>query len=138
MSRWRLFYHVVWATKGREPVITPDREPAVQQRLRAAAERQEIIVHAIGGTDDHVHLAVSIPPTTTIATALQRIKGASSRDLNEEFGGGFSWQADYSIDSFSERHLDRVIGYITDQRRHHAEGSLWERIELSTGADRSK
>ncbi len=130
MSRWRLFYHVVWATKDRKPLITLEREGLVHHRLRQEAERLDIIVHAIGGIDDHVHMAVSIPPTISIADALHRIKGASSRAINGEFGGGFHWQPNYNIDSFSERHLDRVVGYIRNQRQHHVDGSLWERIEL--------
>ena len=131
MSRWRLFYHVVWATNGREALITPDRESVVHDELRAAAERQEIIVHAIGSTDDHVHMAVSIPPTTAVTTAIGRIKGASSHALNLQFNGNFGWQKEYSVDSFSERHLDRVVSYVTNQRDHHAAGSLWTRIELA-------
>ncbi len=130
MSRWRLFYHVVWATRDRQPLITVDRESRVQQCLRATAERLDIIVHAVGGTDDHVHLAVSIPPRIAISDAMHRIKGASSRAINETFAGGFQWQADYNIDSFSERHLSRVVGYIINQWRHHADGVRWERVEL--------
>jgi putative transposase len=79
--------------------------------------------------DDHIHMAVSIPPSMAVATAVQRLKGASSRELNEEFGGAFGWQGEYSVDSFSERHLDRVIAYVENQRRHHAEGKLWPSIE---------
>jgi len=53
--------------------------------------------------------------------------------INEEFGDGFGWQAEYSVDSFAERHLPRVVSYIVDQRRHHAEGTLWPAIEELPG-----
>ncbi len=102
----------------------------MHQQLRETAERLGVIVHAVGGTDDHIHMAVSIPPTISIADAMHRIKGSSSRAINQAFAGGFQWQPDYSIDSFAERHLGRVVGYILNQRRHHAEGALWDRIEL--------
>ncbi|MGA7669210.1 MAG: IS200/IS605 family transposase [Nitrolancea sp.] len=131
MSRWRLYYHVVWATRDRQPIITTEREETVHRCLRETAERHQISVHAVGGIDDHVHVAVSIPATMTVADAMHRIKGASSRSINEIVGGGFQWQPDYSIDSFSERHLNAVVKYITDQRRHHSEGTIWERIELA-------
>ena len=29
MAYWRLFYHFVWTTKNREPLLTPDIEPSV-------------------------------------------------------------------------------------------------------------
>jgi putative transposase len=132
VSRWRLYYHVVWGTRDRQPLITSEREGPVHRCLRKAAEHHNIVVHAVGGVDDHVHMAISIPPTMTVSDAMHRIKGASSRAINEELGGGFQWQPDYSIDSFSERHLRSVVGYIANQRSHHVEGTLWERIELES------
>ncbi|HET7036502.1 MAG TPA: IS200/IS605 family transposase [Thermomicrobiaceae bacterium] len=134
MPRWWLFHHLVWATKGREPLMTPERAAVVHRHLRNAAHRHEIPVHAVGGVADHVHLAVSIPPTMAVATAVQRIKGASSRDITVDIGDAFGWQGDYSVDSFSKRHLAQVIAYIEDQPRHHAEGTLWPAIEVLPGA----
>ena len=129
MPRWRLFYHLVWGTRGRRPLITRERAPMVHRQLRLAAHRHGMLVHAVGGVADHVHLAVSIPPTLPVATAVQRIKGASSRAIAGECGDEFGWQPDYSVDSFSERHLTRVIAYIEAQPSHHAEGTLWHAIE---------
>ncbi|HET7038083.1 MAG TPA: IS200/IS605 family transposase [Thermomicrobiaceae bacterium] len=129
MSRWRLFYHLVWATKGRQPLITPQIAPTVHRHLRQAAHRHNLMVHAVGGVADHVHLAVSLPPTLPVATAVQRIKGASSRAITEELGIDFGWQGDYSVDSFAGRHLAAVIAYIENQPRHHADGTLWSMIE---------
>ena len=125
----RLFYHLIWSTAGREPVIDQSREQTVHHHLREVANRHGIIVHAIGGTDDHVHLAVSIPPTIAVATAIQRIKGGSSRAINEELKLEFHWQAEYGVDTFSKRRFGDVVSYITHQRQHHADGSLWVSIE---------
>ena len=129
MPRWRLFYHLVWATRGREPLISPAREAGVHRVLRETARHHGVIVHAVGGVADHVHLAVSIPPSLAVATAIQRIKGGSARVLNAEFGDGFGWQVDYGVDTFSERQLTRVVDYIEQQHRHHAEQTLWPAIE---------
>ncbi len=129
MPRWRLFYHLVWATRGREPSITPAREPEVHRVLRQTARSHGIIVHAVGGVADHVHLAVSIPPSLAVATAVQRIKGGSARTLNATFGDGFGWQGEYGVDTFGERHLAAVVAYIERQHRHHAEQTLWPSIE---------
>ncbi|MGA7671091.1 MAG: IS200/IS605 family transposase [Nitrolancea sp.] len=134
----RLFYHLVWSTAGREPIIDQAREQIIHDHMRAVANRHGIIVHAIGGTDDHVHLAVSIPPTLAVATAVQRIKGGSSRAINEEFMREFRWQAEYGVDTFSKRHLGGVVGYISHQRQHHADGSLWASIEPHDHDDATK
>ncbi len=125
----RLFYHLVWSTADRQPIIDQARESIVHHHLRQVAERHGIIVHAIGGIEDHVHLAVTIPPTLAVATAIQRIKGGSSRAINEEFGQDFRWQAEYGVDTFSKRHLRNVVAYITQQRQHHTDGTLWSAVE---------
>ncbi len=125
----RLFYHLVWSTADREPIIDYAREELIHCHLREAAKRHNIIVHAIGGIEDHIHLAVSIPSALAVATAVQRIKGGSSRAINETLGQEFRWQAEYGVDTFSKRHLKDVVAYISNQRKHHADGSLWLSIE---------
>jgi putative transposase len=129
MSWWQLYYHVVWATRGREPLIVQSIEPLVHRQLRLIAQHQHVTVHAVGGTDDHIHMAITIPPTLAVATAMKHIKGVSSHDMSLEIGGTFGWQADYGINTFSERHLPRVVAYIENQRRHHADQTLWPAIE---------
>ena len=124
MPRWRLFYHLVWSTDDRRPIITPPIEAAVHRELRAVASRYGIIVHAIGGVEDHIHLVVSIPPKLSVADAVQRLKRASSHALRAEFGDTFRWQTEYSVDSFSERHLPTVIAYVENQRQRHLNRTL--------------
>lgn len=135
VARWRLFYHLVWATRDREPLITPTLQPHLYRHLSQIAQKYEILVHAIGGIEDHVHLAASIPPSLAVATAVRRIKGTSSRAINEEFGGGFGWQNEYGVNSFGEQHLRVVVAYIENQRRRHARGRIWPEAELSTPSD---
>jgi len=129
MPRWRLFYHLVWSTDGRRPIITPPIELAAHREVRAVADRCGILVHAIGGIEDHIHVVVSIPPKLSVADAVQRLKGTSSHALRAEFGDTFKWQSEYSVDSFSERHLPTVIAYVQNQRQHHQDKSLIASIE---------
>jgi putative transposase len=119
VPRCRLFYHLVWSTRGRQPIISPTIEANVHGHLRSVALRHGVEVHAIGGVDDHVHLAVSIPPSLSVADAVRRIKGASSRALRIEYGPTFGWQQEYSADSISRRNLPAVVTYIVNQRQHH-------------------
>jgi putative transposase len=129
VPRWRLFYHLVWSTDGRRPIINPLIESAAHRELRAVASRYGILVHAIGGIEDHLHLMVSIPPKLSVADAVQRLKGTSSHALRAEFGEMFKWQNEYSVDSFSERHLPAVIAYVENQRQHHRNRTLIASIE---------
>jgi putative transposase len=133
MPYWRLFYHVVWATHGREPLIATEIEQSVYGILRDAAERHGLIVHAIGGIEDHVHLALSIPPSISIADAIGKLKGASAYQINRRYssklGYIFAWQAEYGITSLSDSHLDAVRNYIKNQRRRHSVGQVRPELE---------
>jgi hypothetical protein len=83
------------------------------------------IPHAINGMSDHAHVAISIPPKLSIATTIGQLKGASSHHVNETYtDGAFAWQAEYGILSFSERSLTRVVDYVKNQKKHHAENTL--------------
>ncbi|HEX3723484.1 MAG TPA: IS200/IS605 family transposase [Nitrolancea sp.] len=129
MSWWTLFFHLVWATRGRERLITQALEPMIHRQLREIAQHHGIGVYAVEGVEDHVHMAVSIPPSLSVAAAIKRIKGASSHAINQAVDEAFGWQGEYGVDTFSERHLPRVIAYIDNQHRHHAEKTLWPSIE---------
>ena len=49
MALWRLYYHLIWATKERQPLITPERETEVYGYIIGKADKLGSIIHAIGG-----------------------------------------------------------------------------------------
>jgi REP element-mobilizing transposase RayT len=85
MPLWRLFYHLVWATHERQSLISPAHEQILYPYIKGKADFLGCQLHAIGGTENHVHLIVSIPPKLSISDFAKRIKGSSSRYLNQEF-----------------------------------------------------
>jgi Transposase IS200 like len=84
MPLWRLFYHLVWATQERQPLISTAHEQILYPYIKGKADFLECQLHAIGGIEDHIHLIVSIPPKLSIANFAKRIKGSSARYLNQE------------------------------------------------------
>ncbi len=137
MPYWRLFYHLIWAliwaTRDRQPLIVPELRPELDQLLIAAARKNGIFVHAVGGIEHHVHMAVSIPPALSVANAVGRLKGNSARALNRQPGDGFGWQTEHVAVAFAERHLPHVVAYVTDQPHHHANNTLWPMLEYLGG-----
>ncbi|MBC7228169.1 MAG: IS200/IS605 family transposase [Thermoflexales bacterium] len=131
MPYWRLFYHFVWGTKGREPLIVPDFEKRLYKAVAAKAIQLGGIVHAVGGTADHIHLAVSVPPSLAPARFIGEVKGNSSHFVNHVIRPDyqFLWQNEYGVVSFSERQLARIVRYIQNQPLHHAEGTLIPMLE---------
>ena len=94
MPYWRLFYHIVWGTAGREPPIQAEFEAILHRVIVAKATELGAFVHAAGGTEDHVHLAVSVPPRMALADFVAQVKGNSSHYANHELSlpYPFKWQ----------------------------------------------
>ena len=100
MALWRLYYHLVWATKERQPLINPEREAELYAYIIGKLDALSCIVHAIGGVEDHIHLVVSIPPTLSIADFVKNIKGSSAYHMNQALSASsnkFGWQEGYGV-----------------------------------------
>jgi REP element-mobilizing transposase RayT len=122
MSFWRLFYHLVWATKNREPVLTCEVEPIVYDFLRVKAIGLGAAVFALNGTADHVHLVVAIPPAIAVSDFIGQVKGVASAKYNKgRCMNPLYWQAEYGVFSFDGKRLPGIIAYVERQREHHAQ-----------------
>ncbi len=134
MTFWQLYYHLVWATKGRETIIDRDRADVIQRSLRSICHDRRAVVHAVGIMPEHVHVAVSIPPSRAISEFVKELKGETShlltRDSREGSTGWFGWQGEYGVISFGERSLPMIVSYVENQERHHAENNLFPTFEL--------
>jgi putative transposase len=128
--------HIVWHTKSSLPLLTPQVEPLAHRFLKKRiAETPGAFYHEIGGTETHVHMAVSIPPTLTISEFIGQLKGGSSHDVNQAAGRHakvLEWQNGYGVVSFGTRDSPWVVEYVRNQREHHARGTTQERLERIT------
>jgi putative transposase len=120
MAYWRLFYHFVWATRNREPLLTRDIEANVYRFLHAEAKKMYVPLFVVGGTDDHVHVLAAVRPAVSPSAFMKQLKGSSSRFVTLEFKRAFEWQAGYGVFSVSEGDVPRIIAYIEEQKSHHA------------------
>jgi putative transposase len=132
MPLWKLYYHFVWATHKRLPLITPIREAPLYQFIHHKTDELSGRLHAIGGIADHLHLVVSIPPSLALSAYVKAIKGSSSRYLNVSHAdpaARFQWQQEYGVFSISEKNLSAAIAYTQNQKHHHLTGSTISRLE---------
>ena len=130
--------HITWHTKLNKPVLTG----SVEQRLHHFLEHQvrkvkDVIFHAIGGIEDHIHLVASIPPSLLISEWIGKLKGGSSFYINHEIVNRklLDWQEGYGVVSFGTKDLPWVIRYVKNQREHHAKGKVFKRLERITSDD---
>jgi putative transposase len=132
---WEHYLDFVWRTKDSLPLLTAKVEPLVHKYLiHRGLETPEVMVHAVGGIEDHVHIAVSLPPTVLVSTWIGELKGACSHHINHgPCGlGTLGWQTGYGMVSFGRDNLPWVVAYIRDQRAHHAAGTVVDRLERIT------
>lgn len=121
MAFWRMCFHLIWATKQREHPIQPEIESRLYGYIVNRAAELGVYVYTIGGWYDHVHLVVSIPPKHALTHVVQRLKGASSHDLNHAGGLDypFGWQRGYGALSLGERQRRSAEAYVNGQKQHH-------------------
>jgi len=104
MSFWRTYYHLVWSTKNREPLIVPRAEDRLYAYLTHKAAELGAFVYAVNGCSDHVHLIVTIPPDVSVSQLVKQLKGASSHDLNQQgLDLHFAWQRGYGVLTLGQR-----------------------------------
>ena len=130
-SKAEIYLHLVWATHNRQPWLTPELALPIYERVTSTARRLRCTVLGIGGMPDHVHLLVRLPPVTSISLLAQQVKGSSSR-LAREVGRRketFQWQEGYGVFSVSRSHIKRVVSYVENQAKRHANGRLWSEWE---------
>ena len=61
MPYWRLYYHAVWATKNREPVIDDGMIAPIVQAIEQTVCDPGVIVFAVGVMPEHVYVSAQIP-----------------------------------------------------------------------------
>lgn len=134
MAYWRLYYHVVWSTKNRDPWIVDDFQALAENAMRNRLHTLGVLIHGIGIMPDHVHLALSIPPHRSISEIVGQSKGAASFLTRQQHAApdddtSFTWQTGYGVFSFSETALPGVLSYLANQKTHHETGTLWPGLE---------
>lgn len=115
--------HCVFSTKGRAQMIR-NPEP-LWAYMRGIARNREFDILAVGGTANHVHMLLAIPPKKQLADVVRDLKANSSRFMKRDVRG-FAWQDGYGALSVSPSQTDVVRNYIGRQQEHHAKRTFDE------------
>lgn len=136
MAFWRLYYHLVWSTKNREPLIKPEIEKRLYAYLVTKAAELGCYVYAVNGCQEHVHLIIAIPPKHAVAEVVKHLKGASSHNLNQAgLDYTFAWQRGYGALSLGERQRQQAEDYVAKQKTHHADRTAIAWLERDSDFD---
>ena len=133
----QLYYHFIWATRNRLPLLTAEVEPVIHGFLWAKAVGLGAHVYALNGTEDHMHLVVAVPPTIALSKFIGQIKGVASTRFNKSglSEKPFFWQEEYGVLSFDAKRLPNYIAYVNRQKEHHASQTLIAALERSAALE---
>ncbi|MEW6220213.1 MAG: transposase [Thermodesulfobacteriota bacterium] len=117
----KILLHVVFSTKNREPRIPPSLQPRLHAYLAEACRSVGSQAYRVGGTEDHVHIACSLPRTMAPSDLVLGIKTASSAWMKGQDDGcvQFAWQGGYGAFSLGQSQLPGLLHYIGNQQEHH-------------------
>ena len=120
-SYTNLLYHVIFSTKDRRPLITPDYEVRLYDYIGGTLRRTGGISLQLNGTEDHVHLLAKLRPDRALSDVVCDLKANASGWLHDVFPTleDFCWQRGYGAFTVSASHVERVCKYIARQKEHH-------------------
>jgi REP element-mobilizing transposase RayT len=121
-----LHYHVVFSTKDRALSITAEIRERLWEYLGGIVRGAGGIPIQIGGTDDHVHLLVTLRQEPAIADFMRELKAGSSAWVHDTFpaAADFRWQTGYGAFTVSHSAVPSVKEYIAGQEEHHTKMSF--------------
>ncbi|MGA0333603.1 MAG: IS200/IS605 family transposase [Kiritimatiellia bacterium] len=117
----KILLHIVFSTKDRAPCLTTNLRPALHAYMATLARNQGCECYRANGIEDHVHLAIGLARTITVADLVKELKTESNKWLKNEDKtlSHFSWQKGYGVFSLGASQLPDLLGYIDNQETHH-------------------
>ncbi len=128
----KIWIHVIFSTKDREPLIKESFESELHQHIfNNFVNENNCYVKIINGIQDHLHILFLLNPNHSIKDVIHNIKGESSHWVNQNnfLKNKFAWQIGYGAFSVSESNVENVEKYIRNQKEHHRTTSYVKEYE---------
>lgn len=116
-------YHIVWCTKYRNRILTPEIEKRLHEILLEYSRNNDFEIITVNGEEDHIHLLISATPNLVIPNILKGMKGLTAKTLIREFPeiksklyGSHMWSPSYFICTVSENTESNIKKYIESQK----------------------
>ena len=128
----KILLHLIFSTKDRHPLLEKGIRGQVHAFLAGAVRQCDCEAYRVGGVADHVHLAVQLSRTLSVADLVKEIKAASSKWIKTQgvAFSNFSWQKGYGVFSLGISQKDALLHYIDNQEQHHRMQTFQEEYRL--------
>lgn len=81
----RCMYHIVFVPKYRRRVLQRELVRRLTHLFYECCKTNRWYIHELAIMPDHVHMLLQLPPRMPIPTAIQYLKGGSSKIIRKEF-----------------------------------------------------
>ncbi len=119
----RLTAHIVWVTKYRYGVLRGDVQVRCRGLLIQICDSEDVRILKGVVSKDHIHMHVEYPPKLSLSDLVKRMKGRSSRRLQDEFPslkkrywGRHFWAIGFGVWSTGNITDDMVQAYLEHHR----------------------
>ncbi len=126
----RLTVHLVWATKYRYHILQGDIKIRCRELLIQIRDSEDVRILSGVVSKDHLHMHVEYPPRLALSELVKKLKGRSSRRLQQEFPnlrkrywGQHFWAIGYGAWSTGNITDEVVQEYLEHHRGHSNEES---------------
>ena len=136
--RHRLYLHISWTTRDREPTLTARFLDFLDEFLPIIARQERVSILAFGAVRSHLHLIVRVDPSTSLPRLLQRWKGGSSTIGQRDGHSGDTavrWAKGYNVETVSPRALGDATKYVLRQAERHPAEAIFREAAGSPGGD---
>ncbi|MEE9311405.1 MAG: IS200/IS605 family transposase [Planctomycetota bacterium] len=117
--------HIVFSTKNREPLITNDLKPELENIMAGIIRNLNVHLVRLNSVEEHCHLLIDLPATMPLSEFVNKLKSNSSRLMNKKnLNRRFGWQNGYGAFSVSQNHCTMVSDYIDNQAEHHKTNTM--------------
>jgi putative transposase len=127
----QLHLHIIFSTKHRAPLIHSSLQDRLWKYLGGIVSGERGHPIEIGGTEDHVHLLLTLHQSVAVSDMVRKLKTNSSQWFHENFPGiPFWWQTGYAAFTVSHSALPAVKTYILNQAEHHKKMTFQDELRL--------
>ena len=124
----QLYVHLIFSTKGREPLRLGTLRNQTHADVAAVLNNHGSAALKVGGTSDQVHALFRLSKNRALVEVVEEIKTRSSKWIETQARGlgGFHGQSGYGGFSVSPSEVDSIVKYIEQQEAHHQATSFEE------------
>ena len=118
----RLVVHLVFVVKHRRKALSGAALERMHEVCLGVSGKMGFQLLELNGAADHVQLLVEYPPTISVSSLVNHLKGVSSRMLRKEFPelaarGAHLWTPGYFAASAGGAPIERLREYVEAQEK---------------------